>query len=83
MTREKSKKEIKIAAQVNEGIRELSHKMWRRVDQRNFKSFKQFDQMFWMVTNRAWLQVEQTTFKNKLEFAKLYWEDYYNRNLRK
>ena len=57
---------------INSGMRMLSHSVWRKVHQPNFRSFTQFDQMFWDVTNRAWLSVDHSAFSDKLEFAHLY-----------
>ena len=81
MTKEKTKEDKKNVGRINSGMRQLSHNMWEKVEKANFRSFTQFDKMFWDVTNRAWLSIEHSTFEDKLEFATLYWKDYEEKNL--
>lgn len=77
----KTDADIANVKRINSGMRMLSHTVWRKVHQPNFRSFTQFDQMFWDVTNRAWLSVDHSVFSDKLEFAHLYWKDYCHKNL--
>ncbi|MDF4667433.1 hypothetical protein P3526_24495 [Vibrio parahaemolyticus] len=77
----KTDEDIANVKRINSGMRVLSHSGWRKVHQPNFRSFTQFDQMFWDVTNRAWLSVDHSAFSDKLEFAHLYWADYCKKNL--
>ncbi|MDF4609334.1 hypothetical protein CGI24_24375 [Vibrio parahaemolyticus] len=77
----KTDEDIANVKRINSGMRVLSHSVWRKVHQPNFRSFTQFDQMFWDVTNRAWLSVDHSAFSDKLEFAHLYWADYCKKNL--
>ncbi|MDW1912544.1 hypothetical protein [Vibrio sp. 707] len=77
----KTDDDIANVKRINSGMRMLSHSVWRKVHQPNFRSFTQFDQMFWDVTNRAWLSVDHSAFSDKLEFAHLYWADYCKKNL--
>ncbi|MDG2728357.1 hypothetical protein P7M78_25150, partial [Vibrio parahaemolyticus] len=77
----KTDEDIANVKRINSGMRMLSHSVWRKVHQPNFRSFTQFDQMFWDVTNRAWLSVDHSAFSDKLEFAHLYWADYCKKNL--
>lgn len=77
----KTGEDIANVKRINSGMRMLSHSVWRKVHQPNFRSFTQFDQMFWDVTNRAWLFVDHSAFSDKLEFAHLYWADYCKKNL--
>ena len=69
----KTEEDIANVKRINSGMRMLSHSVWRKVHQPNFRSFTQFDKMFWDVTNRAWLSVDHSVFSDKLEFAQLYW----------
>ncbi|MDF5073526.1 hypothetical protein P3600_24745 [Vibrio parahaemolyticus] len=77
----KTDEDIANVKRINSGMRMLSHSVWRKVHQPNFRSFTQFDQMFWDVTNRAWLSVDHSAFSDKFEFAHLYWADYCKKNL--
>ncbi|MDF5164172.1 hypothetical protein [Vibrio parahaemolyticus] len=77
----KTDEDIANVKRINSGMRLLSPSVWRQVHQPNFRSFTQFDQMFWDVTNRAWLSVDHSAFSDKLEFAHLYWADYCKKNL--
>ncbi|MCA2486151.1 MULTISPECIES: hypothetical protein [Vibrio] len=81
MPKEKTEQDKVNVKRINSGMRELSKSVYNKVNRSNFKSFTQFDKMFWDVTNRAWLSVEHSTFEDKLEFATLYWEDYCKKNL--
>lgn len=80
---EKSKEDKANVKRINKGLRSLSRGIWHKVNQSNFRSFTEFDQMFWDVTNRAWLIIDHNSFDDKLEFAKLYWNDYYEKNLKR
>ncbi|MDF5104050.1 hypothetical protein P3603_24160, partial [Vibrio parahaemolyticus] len=60
----KTDEDIANVKRINSGMRMLSHSVWRKVHQPNFRSFTQFDQMFWDVTNRAWLSVDHSAFSD-------------------
>ncbi len=76
----KTETDIANVKRINSGMRSLSRSVWGKVRQSNFRSFTQFDEMFWDVSNRAWLSVDHSAFVDKLEFVTFYWEDYCRKN---